>query len=109
MTKNFYCSISNIIFFCRVIYNPDQGKYDLRITNASYNRDNGRFECQIKEGGSGTQIHQQSYRLTVLTVPKPPVVSPGTRITVTEGRRQELTCESSGGSPDPMIRWYREG
>lgn len=79
------------------------------ISNASYDRDNGRFECRVKAGGSGASLHSQSYQLTVLTPPQQPIVTPGVRITATEGRRQELTCSSIGGSPDPFIRWYREG
>lgn len=79
------------------------------ISNASYERDNGKFECKVKAGGSGTNLHAQKYTLTVLTVPQPPAVAPGTHVTTTEGKRQELTCSSVGGSPDPQVRWYREG
>lgn len=83
--------------------------YDLLISNASYDRDNGKFECKVKAGGSGTNLHEQKYSLTVLTPPQQPTVTPGTHVTVTEGQHQELTCSSVGGSPDPMVRWYRDG
>lgn len=83
--------------------------YDLLISNASYDRDNGKFECKVKVGGSGTNLHEQKYSLTVLTPPQQPTVTPGTHVTVTEGQHQELTCSSVGGSPDPMVRWYRDG
>lgn len=96
-------------FIFRIDFRPEHGRYDLFISNATYERDNGRFECRAKAGGSGASLHSQSYQLTVLTVPRTPIVSPGTRVTATEGKRQELTCSSSGGSPDPVIRWYREG
>lgn len=90
-------------------YHPEKGIYDLLISNASYERDNGKFECKVKAGGSGTNLHAQKYTLTVLTAPQPPAVAPGTHVTTTEGKRQELTCSSVGGSPDPQVRWYREG
>ncbi|XP_044734690.1 hemicentin-1 isoform X2 [Chrysoperla carnea] len=88
---------------------PEIGRYDLHITNASYERDNGRFECRIKEGGTGHDRHSQSYMLTVLTLPQPPRLAPGAYVTATEGKRQDLTCSSTGGSPDPSITWHREG
>lgn len=93
----------------RLNYHPEQGIYDLLISNASYDRDNGQFECKVKAGGSGTNLHVQKYSLTVLTVPQPPEIAPGNHVTVTEGKRQELTCASKGGSPDPQVKWYREG
>lgn len=89
--------------FSRVDYRPDKGIYDLRITNASYSRDNGRFECRIKAQGTGDDVHQQYYNLTVLTPPQPPLVAPGSIVVATEEKKQELTCSSVGGSPDPTI------
>jgi echinoid protein len=88
---------------CRVDFRPEKGIYDLRITNASYNRDNGRFECRIKAQGTGDDVHQQYYNLTVLTPPQPPLVAPGNIVVATEEKKQELTCSSIGGSPDPTI------
>jgi echinoid protein len=88
----------------RVDFRPDQGRYDLRITNASYDRDNGKFECRVKASGSGRNIHFQAFALTVLTPPGPPQVSPGINPTSTEGKPMELTCSSTGGSPDPVIK-----
>lgn len=92
-----------------VDYRPDEGIYDLRITNATYSRDNGRFECRIKAPGTGDDVHQQYYNVTVLTPPQPPLVAPGSVVVATEEKKQELTCSSVGGSPDPTITWYREG
>ncbi|KAI8042722.1 hypothetical protein M5D96_004039, partial [Drosophila gunungcola] len=77
--------------------------------NTSYNRDNGRFECRIKAKGTGADVHQEFYNLTVLTAPHPPMVTPGNLAVATEEKPLELTCSSIGGSPDPMITWYREG
>lgn len=91
------------VSFYRVDYRPDKGIYDLRITNASYGRDNGRFECRIKAQGTGDDVHQQYYNLTVLTPPQPPLVAPGSVVVATEEKKQELTCSSVGGSPDPTI------
>ncbi|KAF5284702.1 hypothetical protein FQR65_LT13455 [Abscondita terminalis] len=93
----------------RINYHPEKGIYDLLISNASYDRDNGKFECKVKAGGSGANLHAQRYALTVLTLPQQPAVAPGTHVTVTEGKRQELSCSSIGGSPDPLVRWYKEG
>lgn len=98
--------ITTILFFnhfCRVDFKPEKGTYDLRITNASYNRDNGRFECRIKAQGTGDDVHQQYYNLTVLTPPQPPLVAPGSIVVASEEKKQELTCSSIGGSPDPTI------
>lgn len=93
----------------RLNYHPEQGIYDLIIANTSYDRDNGRFDCRVKAGGSGHNLHVQKYVLTVLTTPNPPAVQPGRHVIATEGKRQELTCSSKGGSPDPSVRWYRDG
>ncbi|XP_066252109.1 hemicentin-1 isoform X1 [Euwallacea similis] len=90
-------------------YHVDEGIYDLLISNVSYDRDDGKFECKVKAGGSGKNLHTQSYSLTVLAPPQPPQIAPGSRVTVTEGKRQELTCSSVGGSPDPEVKWYKEG
>ncbi|XP_071454831.1 cell adhesion molecule Dscam1 isoform X1 [Hetaerina americana] len=89
-------------------FRPELGRYDLLISNASYERDNGRFECRVKAAGSGTDIHSQAFRLTVLTRPSPPRAAPAAPI-ATEGKPLSLTCSSTGGSPDPEIRWYKDG
>lgn len=96
-------------FFSRLDYHPEKGIYDLLISNASYDRDNGRFECKVKESGTGANLHVQKYTLTVLTMPQQPVIAPGAMVTTTEGKKQELVCSSVGGSPDPHVKWYREG
>lgn len=95
----------NIIInaFYRVDFQPDRGIYDLRIQNTSYNRDNGRFECRIKAVGTGADVHQEYYNITILTPPQPPQVAPGTIATATEDKKLDLTCSSIGGSPDPSI------
>uniref|UniRef100_A0A1B6H4Y3 Uncharacterized protein n=3 Tax=Proconiini TaxID=565685 RepID=A0A1B6H4Y3_9HEMI len=93
----------------RVDLRPDQGRYDLLISNASFDRDNGQFECRLKVVGSGKDLHSQSFTVTVLTAPSAPSVSPGLNPTATEDKPFQLSCSSSGGSPDPTVRWYREG
>lgn len=90
-------------------FRPEQGRYDLMITNTSYDRDNGMFECRVKAAGSGRDLHSQGYNLTVLTPPEPPKVLPGNNPTITEGKKIELICSSAGGSPEPYIKWYKEG
>jgi echinoid len=84
------------------------GRYDLLISNASYERDNGEFECKVLATGSGQELHSQKVQVTVLTPPGPPRVTPASP-TATEGKPLELTCSSTGGSPDPIIRWYKDG
>lgn len=93
----------NFLVIYRVDFRPKKGIYDLQITNTSYSRDNGRFECRIKAVGTGADVHQEYYNLTVLTPPQPPLVAPGNIVVSTEEKKQELTCSSVGGSPDPTI------
>ena len=95
--------INNVFFFFRLDFRPDRGIYDLQIKNASYGRDNGRFECRVKAVGTGADVHQEYYNITVLTPPQPPMVAPGAISIATEDKKQELTCSSIGGSPDPTI------
>jgi echinoid protein len=78
--------------------------YDLTLTAATYDRDNGRFECRMKEGGSGQELHSMAIDLTVLLKPNPPVIK--TPPSATEGRLLNLTCSSDGGSPPPKIEWF---
>ena len=89
-------------------YQPGQGRYDLRIRNATYDRDNGNFECRKVESGSGNKLHSSIIQLVVLLPPSPPSLSP-VNPTVTEGKEFNLTCSSVGGSPPPQISWYKDG
>ena len=50
--------------FCRVDNRPSEGVYDLEIEGATYDRDNGQFECRMKEGGSGRELHSKSVTVT---------------------------------------------
>ena len=99
---------SSTFSFYSVKYQPNNGTYDLRITNATYNRDNGQFECRIKEGGTGRVLHSKSIELTVLLEPSRPFISPQS-VTATEGKPLNLTCSSVGGSPPPQIKWFNIG
>ena len=47
---------------------PSEGVYDLEIEGATYDRDNGQFECRMKEGGSGRELHSKSVTVTGLFV-----------------------------------------
>ena len=85
-----------------------EGRYDLRIRNTTYNRDNGSFKCMLKEGGTGRTLYTRTVGLTVLLKPSPPRITPSSPA-ATEGRPTNLTCSSTGGSPPPQVRWYREG
>ena len=94
-------------FSSSVDHRPAEGIYDLTIEDATYDRDNGQFECRMKEGGTGQELHSKSVELTVLLRPSPPSLNPATP-TATEGRLLNLTCSSLGGSPPPQIHWYNE-
>lgn len=87
---------------------PTEGRYDLRIRNTTYDRDNGSFKCMLKEGGTGRTLYTRTVGLTVLLKPSPPRITPSSPA-ATEGRPTNLTCSSTGGSPPPQVRWYREG
>ena len=84
------------------------GRYDLKIKNASYDRDNGEFECRMTEKGSGNSLHSSKSQLVVLMPPSQPSISPDS-MTATEGKATNLTCSSLGGSPPPDIKWYKNG
>ncbi|XP_026751978.2 hemicentin-1-like isoform X1 [Galleria mellonella] len=93
----------------QISFAPTEGRYDLMVANVSYERDNGRFECRVKAGGSGRTLHSQGHALTVLTHPRAPLLTPGPHAQAQENRELKLACSSSGGSPEPSIKWYREG
>ncbi|XP_032515238.2 hemicentin-2 [Danaus plexippus] len=93
----------------QINYAPSEGKFDLLVSNVTYERDNGRFECRVKAGGSGRTLHSQGHSLVVLTQPQPPILNPGPQAQAQEGRQLNLTCSSTGGSPSPYIKWYRDG
>jgi hypothetical protein len=91
-----------------VEHEPKLGRYDLRIKNATYDRDNGNFECRKVEYGSGNKLHSSTIKLVVLLPPSQPKVSP-VQHTVTEGKEFNITCSSLGGSPPPQVLWYKNG
>ena len=99
--------VKNILIF-RIERFPSRGQYDLKIINATYNRDNGNFNCMVKEAGTGKTIHTKSIGLTVLLKPSAPRIYPPSPVAI-EGKPLNLTCSSTGGSPPPQIKWYREG
>ena len=94
-------NINNCNF--RIDYDPKNGHYNLHIDNATYDRDNGVFECRMKRGSE--ELHSKAVGLTVLLKPSVPVIIPASP-TVTEGKPLNLTCSSVGGSPPPQIYWY---
>ncbi|XP_071537068.1 hemicentin-2 [Panulirus ornatus] len=87
---------------------PTEGRYDLNISRAMYERDNGMFECRFKEAGTGSNLHTTTVNLTVLIPPGSPRINPEAP-TATEEQSIDLVCSSQGGSPDPQIIWYRSG
>jgi hypothetical protein len=94
--------ISPPFLFNRIERFPSLGRYDLRIQNTTYDRDNGNFRCMVKSSGSGTLLHTKKISLTVLLKPSPPRVLPAAPA-ATEGRPLNLTCSSTGGSPPPQV------
>ncbi|KAF2362074.1 Immunoglobulin-like domain [Trinorchestia longiramus] len=92
----------------RINYVESESRYDLTINRATYDRDNGMFECRSVKEGSGSVLHNTVVNLTVLIPPGSPHVYPQKPKAV-EGKPVELTCSSRGGSPDPQIIWYRTG
>lgn len=48
------------------VLESNDGKYDLMIVTAQYERDNGQFECKIKEAGSGLSVQSKAYVVTIL-------------------------------------------
>lgn len=74
------------------------------VSGATYDRDNGRFECRLKEQGTGIELHSQSVDLVVLVPPSSPQINPVSPVAV-EGQPTELVCSSAGGSPDPVLRF----
>ena len=87
---------------------PSEGRYDLHILLADYDRDNGRFECRIKEDGTGVELYTATVALTVLLPPGEPTISKSSTEAV-EGQAYSLTCSSLGGSPAPALAWVRRG
>ena len=55
----------------RVDHAPREGRYDLHLAHANYDRDNGRFECRIKEDGTGVELYTVTVGVTVLLPPGP--------------------------------------
>ena len=87
----------------RLDYVHSEGKYDLHIQASVYSRDNGQFQCSIREPETGEQLVLRTFQVTVLVAPGPPNVYPSQPVVV-EGAEIELTCASQGGSPDPQIK-----
>ena len=85
---------------------PAQGRYDLHISHANYERDHGKFECRVKEDGTGVELYTATVSLTVLLPPGTPTITKSSPEAV-EGEPYSLTCSSAGGSPPPDISWLR--
>ncbi|XP_028966735.1 hemicentin-1 [Galendromus occidentalis] len=82
--------------------------YTLEIDSARYERDNGIFHCQAKQEKTGKQYFTKEHQVTILMAPGDPKITP-TQPFAEEGKPYNLTCSSTGGSPDPDISWIRNG
>ncbi|GIY27737.1 hemicentin-1 [Caerostris extrusa] len=109
----------------KVDFKPDEGRYDLTILRAEYDRDNCHLQCRFKDlsNGSGGYTVIASFAVTVfnkflvlnlkifinffLIPPGPPQITPPKPV-AREGETFALSCMSQGGSPDPVVQWYRE-
>ena len=85
---------------------PAEGRYDLHISHANYERDNGKFECRVKEDGTGVELYTATISLTVLLPPGQPSITRSS-LEAVEGQPYSLSCSSAGGSPPPDISWLR--
>ena len=99
---------TNNLLTCSIEQSRFEGRYDLHISHAEYDRDNGKFECRIKTNGNGEELFTQTVALTVLLPPQQPTVVKSASEAV-EGQEYTLTCSSLGGSPAPSITWVRKG
>lgn len=43
------------------------GNYDLTIKSTTYDKDNSRYECAIKQSGTGREVVAASYLVTILS------------------------------------------
>ncbi|XP_054713408.1 hemicentin-1-like [Uloborus diversus] len=91
----------------QVSFSPQDGRYDLTISKAEYKQDNSEFECRLKETDGGKVSTFAKFKVTVLLPPGPPQISPPKPV-AREGETFALSCMSQGGSPDPMVQWYRD-
>jgi len=93
----------------------DQGDCSIRIFNAEYDYDNGRYICQVTASGfkeTDTLISREA----VLSVRVPPQSvmmreqgeeSPlESKVTGVEGDNLDLECFVSGGNPPPRLHWF---
>lgn len=87
-------------------HRPREGRYDLHLSHANYDRDNGKFECRIKEDGTGVELYTQTVGVTVLLPPGPATITKSS-VEAVEGQPYSLQCSSRGGSPAPDIVWTR--
>ena len=87
-------------------HKPREGRYDLHLSHADYDRDNGRFECRIKEDGTGVELYTVTVGVTVLLPPGPASITKSS-VEAVEGQPYVLSCSSKGGSPPPDITWTR--
>lgn len=92
-----------------MLHKPEEGIYDLMIKNATYDQDNGLFECKMKAGGRDADLYSKTVELTVLLRPSVPVIlEANDDNTATEEKPLNLTCSSTGGSPPPTILWFSD-
>ncbi|CAB3378504.1 Hypothetical predicted protein [Cloeon dipterum] len=104
--ENVFVQDRSLVPNYRLDYRPHMGRYDLLISNVTYDRDNGEFVCKVLATGLGQVLHSQTMQVTVLIPPGQPIISPASP-TATEGKQMDLICSTTGGSPDPMIHWFK--
>ncbi|XP_035209923.1 hemicentin-1-like isoform X2 [Stegodyphus dumicola] len=97
------------VFFSHDSYSVDasteEGRFDLIILQAEYAKHNSLYRCRSSLPHSGYK-EIAFYSVTVLIPPGIPQITPPKPMGV-EGKTFALTCMSQGGSPDPLIQWYK--
>lgn len=54
------------------------------------------------------ESHTTNNNKKLIVPPGPPIITPNNPI-AREGEKFRLNCSSEGGSPDPLIQWFRDG
>lgn len=86
-----------------MIGSDEESDYSLRIDGVTLD-DDGLYECQVHSPGDH-RLRSKPARLTVILPPDVPFLQPGSEVVVTAGKKLTLICHSSGGKPEPDVRY----
>jgi len=72
--------------------------------------DEGVYQCQVTSTNTGIPPIRSSLARLIVTIPSdPPTILAGNRITVTEGREEDIICKAEGGKPAAQLEWKTGG